>query len=105
MQYNAAISSVDELKTLTRLLRKNGFDVMKGLPEYYRKKKIVGICIDPDKKSVSRVNSMIMACLCSVKRNPVYYEDIMDNYDRLIKEKNFGYYLEIIEKRRNAKNA
>ena len=105
MQYNAAISSVDELKTLTRLLRKNGFDVMKGLPEYYRKKKIVGICIDPDKNKVYGVNSMIMACLCSVKKNPVYYEDIMDNYDRLIKEKNFGYYLEIIEKRRNAKNA
>ena len=100
MQYTVVIHSVDELKSLTQLLEKNGFVIFGGLAEAYDKRKIVGICIDLRDKVVFGVGSMIMACLCTKRKNPVHYSDIMENFDRLIKEEDYDYYLSIIEKNR-----
>jgi len=102
MQYTLAYKKKDSINELVQRLKRDGFEIYHFLDDVYKiKEHIIGICIDLKDKVVFQLNTTCMAAWSGGKRRPLYVEEIIDNYDRLIIGKDFDYYKLLVNKYSN----
>lgn len=100
MQYILSYKSLEGIKLLSDKLKDNGYEIYSGLdaPESISNK-IIGICVDLYNKVVYQLNVACMACFSNGKRKPLYVEEVIENYDRLILDKDYDYYVKLIKEK------
>jgi len=105
MQYVLSYKSYQGIDKLVKKLRTDGFSLLHSLDDIPNlKEKIIGICIDFDSKTVFQLGITSMAFWSNSKRRPLYVEEIIKDYDRLITKKDFNYYTQLVEESFNDKD-
>ena len=100
MQYVLAYKSYKGINTFVKKLRDDGFSIHHGLDNIIGlKDKIVGLCIDLDDKTVFQLNVTCMACWCDGYRKPLYVEEVIDEYDKLILLNDFCLYEQLVNEK------
>ena len=92
MQYMLSKKSNQGIRELMDLLKLEGYQVYEGLDTLKDDDHIIGICVDLDDRIVFPVNASIMAAWSGGKRRPLYVEEVISNFDRLIKQQDISYY-------------
>ena len=92
MQYMLSKKSNQGIRDLMELLKLEGYQVYEGLDSLKDDDHIIGICLDLDKRIVFPVNTSIMSAWSDGKRRPLYAEDVIANFDMLIKQRDISYY-------------
>ena len=92
MQYMLSKKSNSSVRELMALLAKEGYQVYEGLDHIKDDDHVIGICVDLDDLIVFSVNASIMAAWSGGKRRPLYVEEVISNFDRLIKQQDISYY-------------
>ena len=97
--------SKDDLKEVIKICKKLDYKILHGLDDIDSiKEHIVAIVLDTEEKKVFQSNITCMACWCSFSRKPrkpLYAHQFVENYERLLIEKDVDYYNKMI--RRNFK--
>lgn len=105
MQYVLSYKSYQGIDKLVKKLSFDGFSLFHGLENVYSlKEKIIGICIDFDSKVVFQLGITSMAFWSNSKRRPLYVEEIIKDYDRLITKRDFSYYNQLVDDSFNDKD-
>ena len=105
MQYVLSYKNKNSLFNFLTRLKNDGYSLHHGLDDCYKiTERIIGICVDFENKTVFQLNVTCMACWCDNKRKPLYVEEINDNYERLISNKDYSFYNELVEKHSKDRN-
>ena len=99
MQYVLAKKTIKGVRNLMTLLREEGFGILQGLDNISDDERIIGICVDLKDKKCFRLNITCMAAWCGGTRKPLYAEEAVDNFERLIVKKDTQLYLQLIEEK------
>lgn len=100
MQYILSYKSLEGIKLFCTKLKEIGYEIYTGLdaPESISNK-VIGICVDLDNKVVYQLNVTCMACFSNGKRKPLYVEETIKYFDRLILDKDYEYYEKLIKEK------
>ena len=99
MQYVLAIKTIQGVRNLMTLLKEEGFGILQGLDDISDGERIIGVCVDLKDRKCFRLNVTCMAAWCGGTRKPLYAEEMIDNYERLIVKKDTLFYLQLIEEK------
>ena len=97
MQYMLSKKSNSSVRELMALLAKEGYQVYEGLDRIKDEDHVIGICVDLDDHIVFPVNASIMAAWSAGKRRPLFVEDVITYFDRLIKQQDVSFYEGLME--------
>ena len=97
MQYLLSKKSNSSVRELMALLAKEGYQVYEGLDRIKDDDHVIGICVDLDDRIVFPVNASIMAAWSGGKRRPLYVEDVILNFERLIQKQDTSFYEELVQ--------
>lgn len=93
--------NLDELKKVIKFLKDKGYKILHGLNNLKEGDHIVAAVIDIEEKSVRTTNITCMARWCDFKRKPLSVDHFINNYDRLVVEKDEEFYNTLIEINKN----
>ena len=97
MQYMLSKKSNSSVRELIALLAKEGYQVYGGLDHIKDDDHVIGICVDLDDRIVFPVNASIMAAWSGGKRRPLYVEDVILNFERIIQKQDTSFYEELVQ--------
>ena len=102
MQYALAYKTIDAIRELVELLKKEGYRILHGLENIKDDKDIIGVCVDLDKKIFFHANTTCMAWWCTYyQAKPLYVEELIEYFDKLIIKKDFDFYKKLLKKTKN----
>ena len=105
MQYVLTYKTYKAIDALITKLKNDNFSIYHGLDNVMNlKDKIIGLCIDLDAKTVFQLNVTCMACWCDGYRKPLYVEEIIDEYDKLILQNDYRLYEQLVIEKSKERN-
>lgn len=97
MQYTLVIKEFRKFQEMISLLSEHGYAIRWGLDHAKKKDRIIGICIDVKTKDVYPLNVTFMVCWSKGKYRPLYCEEILGNFEKLIFKEDYDFYLKLVE--------
>ena len=93
--------TVDEIRELVKFLKEKGYKILHGLDNLKEGDHVVAVVIDIEDKDVHTTNITCMARWCDFKRKPLSINQFIENYDRLVVEKDEEFYNSLIAINKN----
>ncbi len=92
-----AYRSFDQVKVIVEFLKEKGFHISEYLLNHIDDKRYIpALIVDVDKNELRTTSGTIMACWCSSNRKPLYIDEFIPLYERLIVKKDYKYYNHIV---------
>ena len=93
MNFKLAYKDKNQIKELITFLKgkgyKNTYELDDGNIDHMR---IPAINVDSDNKIIRSESSTIMCCWCSYNRKPLYIDEFINLYQRIVVNKDYDYY-------------
>lgn len=101
-QFPLRYDKVEDIKELAVFLEKKGYEILHGLSEPEKlKEHIVALVVDSDDKTLFQSNVTCMAAWSNFKRTPISVKQFISLYERIVVNKDYEHYEQLIDIRNN----
>lgn len=101
-QIPLAYKTKEDLKKVVKLCQSLGYKIFHKLDDIDSiKNHIVAIVVDTKEKNVFQINVTCMAAWCSLgskPKKPIYAHELLENYQKLLIERDIKFYAEMIQR-------